>query len=74
MKQLPPAGTTVSSVDITSIKDDGNGNLVFTFNTTSVVDCPAPCDQVQAEAESAAALEAVLATSVSSGDFARAIA
>jgi len=73
LQQNPPAGTTVSSVDITSIKDDGNGNLVFTFNTTSVVDCPAPCDQAQAEAESAAALEAVLATSVSSGDFAMAL-
>ena len=65
-----PAGTTVSSVVITSIKDDGDGNLVFTYDVTSVVDCPAPCDQAQAEAESAAALEDVLATSVSSGDFA----
>ena len=73
LQQNPPAGTSVSSVDITSIKDDGNGNLAFTLDVTSVVDCPAPCDQAQAEAESAAALEDVLATSVSSGDFAMAL-
>ena len=74
LQQNPPAGTkSVSSVDITSIKDDGNGNLAFTLDVTSVVDCPAPCDQAQAEAESAAALEDVLATSVSSGGFAMAL-
>ena len=73
LQQNAPAGTTVSSVVITSIKDDGDGNLVFTYDVTSVVDCPAPCDQAQAEAESAAALEDVLATSVSSGDFATAL-
>jgi len=73
LQSNPPAGTTVLSVDITSITDDENGNLVFTFVTTSVVDCPAPCDQAQAEAESAAALQDVLATSVSSGDFAMAL-
>ena len=61
LQQNAPAGTTVSSVVITSITEGTDGSLSFVFNATSVVDCAAPCDQAQAEAESAAALEDVLA-------------
>jgi len=73
LQSNPPAGTTVLSVDITSITEGTDGSLSFVFNATSVVACAAPCDQAQAEAESAAALEDVLATSVSSGGFAMAL-
>ena len=73
LQQNPPAGTTVLSVVITSITEGADGSLSFTFDATSEVDCPAPCDQAQAEAESAAALEDVLAASVSSNGFAAAL-
>ena len=69
-----PAGTTVTGVVITSIVKDENMNLAFTFDATSEVDCPDPCNQAEAQAESAAELEAVLIASVSSGDFATALA
>ena len=68
-----PAGTTVDTVVITSITEEADGSLSFAFDATSTVDCPAPCDQAQAQADSAAELEAVLNEAVSSGDFAAAL-
>lgn len=73
---LQQSDPTVTDVTITSVTDDGLGNLAFVFNVTSVVDCPAPCNPAQAaaaEADSAATLEGVLADSVSDGSFTAAL-